>query len=45
MDKKFLSTFKGLKDPDQMFDLICLNNYLAGQFDRNIPVDESREIF
>lgn len=34
-----------LKNPDQMFDLICATNYFAGQFDGNIPIDDSRKVF
>jgi 5-formaminoimidazole-4-carboxamide-1-beta-D-ribofuranosyl 5'-monophosphate synthetase len=34
-----------VQDPDQLFDLICVKNYMAGQFDRNLPVDESRKEF
>lgn len=34
-----------LKDPLQIFDLTCANNYFAGKFNLNIPVDNSREAF
>jgi allantoicase len=34
-----------LKDPDQIFDLVCSANYFAGQFNNNIPVDDSRKAF
>jgi hypothetical protein len=45
MDNHILRTIKGLKDPDQIFDLICVANYFAGNFDQKIPVNESREAF
>lgn len=45
MDKQFLSTFKGVKDPALMFDLICVANYFAGMLEHKMPVDENREIF
>ena len=34
-----------LKNADQIFDLTCAVNYFAGQFDNNIPVEESRKAF
>ena len=34
-----------LKDPDQIFDLICAANYFCGNFNNPIPVDESRKAF
>ena len=34
-----------MKDPDQIFDLICSANYFAGNYNQNIPVDESRRAF
>ncbi len=34
-----------LKDPMQMFDLVCAYNYFAGKFNNVCPVDESREVF
>jgi hypothetical protein len=43
--KSILSSFEGMKNPDEMFGLICSCNYFAGQFGNNIPVEESREIF
>lgn len=33
------------KKVDEIFDLLCANNYFAGQFGLNIPVDESRKVF
>jgi hypothetical protein len=45
MDNKFPSSFKRMKDPDKLFDLICVANYFAGTFDRRMPVDENREVF
>ena len=36
---------KGLKDPDEIFDLICVANYFAGNFNQNVPVEESRKAF
>ena len=36
---------KRLKDPDEIFDLICVANYFAGNFNQNIPIDESRKSF
>lgn len=34
-----------MKDPDQIFDLICSANYFAWNFNQNMPVDESRKAF
>jgi len=34
-----------LKDVDQMFDLVCLMNYMSGHLEDEIPVDDSRKIF
>ena len=34
-----------LKDPDEIFDLVCAANYFAGNFNQNMPVDESRKAF
>jgi len=47
-DKRTASSFKmimRLKDPLQIFDLICVANYFAGNFGLDAPVDESREAF
>lgn len=33
------------KRVDEMFDLVCANNYFRGQFGLPIPVDKSREVF
>jgi len=30
---------------DEMFDLVCFANWLAGNTNQNIPVDESREVW
>jgi hypothetical protein len=40
-----LLDIKDPKEVDMIFDMVCANNYFAGQFDLNIPVDESREVF
>ena len=34
-----------LRNPDRIFDLICASNYFAGQFNSNMPVEESRKSF
>ena len=34
-----------LKDPMEIFDLICVANYFCGNFNQPIPVDQSREAF
>ena len=34
-----------MKDPLQIFDLVCSANYFAGNFNQNVPVDESRKAF
>jgi hypothetical protein len=34
-----------LKDPLEIFDLVCAANYFAGNFNQNMPVDESRKAF
>ena len=33
------------KRVDEMFDLVCAGNYFAGQFNGQIPVEESRKVF
>jgi len=37
--------YEEIKDPDMLFDAICLKNYVSGGIGSNIPVDESREMF
>lgn len=34
-----------MKKPDEIFDLVCFGNFMAGQFNAKIPVDESRRAF
>lgn len=34
-----------LKDPDQIFDMVCTMNYMDGKYDANFPIYESRKIF
>ncbi len=34
-----------LKDPLEIFDLICASNYFCGNFNQPMPVDNSREAF
>lgn len=34
-----------LKDPEEIFDLICVANYFCGNFNQPIPVENSREAF
>lgn len=36
---------KGLKNIDEMFDLLIFSAFVRGQFNGMVPVDESREIF
>ncbi len=45
MNKTPYDMIKGLRDPDEIFDLICAANYFAGNFNNNMPVDESRKAF
>lgn len=33
------------KDPDQFIDLLCAQNYFAGNFNNKIPVDNNRIVF
>ena len=33
------------KDPDRLFDMIVAGNYFAGQFDGDMPVEQSRKAF
>ena len=33
------------KHIEQIFDLVCAQNYFDGQFGNNIPVEESRLVF
>ena len=34
-----------LKDPLEIFDLVCAANYFCGNFNQPMPVDQSREAF
>jgi len=34
-----------LKDVDEMFDLVCVGNYMRGRLDGMSPVEESRAVF
>ena len=34
-----------LKDPLEIFDLVCGANYFCGNFNQPMPVDESRKAF
>ena len=34
-----------LKDPLEIFDLVCASNYFCGNFNQPMPVDNSREAF
>ena len=38
-------SLKFMKDIDEIFDLVCFENYIRGKFNQNIPVDESRIVF
>ncbi len=40
-----VSLFRGMKNPDMMFDLICVQNYMCGKGDVSFPIDESRKVF
>jgi len=40
-----LLRWRSPKRVDEMFDLVCFNNFVAGQFDGKIPVDKNREVF
>lgn len=45
MKKSWVDDILKLKDPDQLFDLVCFRNYVCGDMDLNIPVSESRKVF
>lgn len=45
MKRTPMDMIKGLKDPGQIFDLICAANYFCGNFNQNMPVDNNREAF
>lgn len=34
-----------LKDPLEFIDMLAFNSYLAGQYERQIPVGETRTVF
>lgn len=34
--------FKNIKDVGQLFDMICVRNFMAGNLGQKIPVDENR---
>lgn len=40
-----LYKMKGKDKVDRMFDMVCAVNYFAGQYQQNMPVDESRKVF
>lgn len=40
-----LLRMRSAKNVDQIFDLVCFQNYISGQFDNKIPVAESRLLF
>jgi len=40
-----LLRWRSPKRVDEMFDLVCVNNYFRGQFGLPIQVDKSREVF
>lgn len=37
--------YKGVKDPDMLFDLICAANWFNGNLDGKMPVDQIRQAF
>lgn len=37
--------YKGITDPDMLFDMICTRNWFCGNLDANIPVEESRAAY
>lgn len=37
--------YRNVKDPDLLFDLVCFRNFMAGNMDIQIPVEESRQVF
>lgn len=44
-ENKLIKTMLRMKDPDSIFDLILVVNYMAGRFDEPHPIDESRKVF
>lgn len=36
---------KNVQDPEQLFALICFDNYIKGQLGEKIPGNESREAY
>ena len=42
---KELLRMRSPKRVDEIFDLVCAQNYFNGQFNNNIEVDENREVF
>jgi hypothetical protein len=40
-----LLRWRSPKKVDEMFDLVCANNYFRGQFGQPIPVEKSRLVF
>jgi hypothetical protein len=43
--QRYLEYIDQLKDADMAFDIVCARNYICGQLDCNMPVEESRLIF
>ena len=48
MTNKLTGNWKSItrmKNVDEIFDIICFENYVRGKFNLNVPVDESRNAF
>ena len=43
--QKQIELLKNMDNTDLAFDLIIANAYFCGQFGKNCPVEESREVF
>lgn len=42
---KVPEVYKGITNPDMLFDMICARNWFNGNLDGKIPVDESRQAY
>lgn len=41
----YMRMIQGVKDPEILLDMICFICYMAGKYEKTIPVEESRKIF
>ena len=42
---KLPEPYTGIKDANQLIDMLCFRNWVCGNMGLNIPVDESRSVY